>query len=243
MSKANVSLPQEQAVWTRADVERHLNEKGPEAVFGRDALAAWAEKQNLIPAGNAPAVVRMPAAVVPELAAVTDPNYYGRDCASVYVDAKAGAAIGTDAKVMMRVAAVEVSQTSKPPVAKDLLSFIPKADGRTAYRFDAHILLRLCLSALASVGGDPTSRRHGSKVTIWPHPTDPAGVCRVEVSTDDNELRMVGCLMPMRIEGESPTTDPKGLLSELADKPVVLPAEATLLDSPPPIAEPDVSDL
>lgn len=242
MSKAFVSLPTEQAVWTRADVEKYLNEKGAESVFGRDALQAWADKQNLIPAGTAPAVVRMPAAVMPELAAVSDPDYYGRDCASVYVDAKAGAAVGTDAKVMMRVAAVDVAQTAIPPVAKNPLSVIPSADGRTAYRFDAHILLRLCLSALASVGGDPTSRRHGSKVTLWPHPTDPCGVVRVEVSTDKNEVRMVGCLMPMTARDDLPTTDPHGLRGEPA-KPEVLPAEATLLDRPKSLTSMDVKDL
>jgi hypothetical protein len=66
MSKAFVSLPTEQAVWTRADVEKYLNERGPEAIYGRDVMDKWAEGKNLIPAGTAPAVVRMPAAVVPE---------------------------------------------------------------------------------------------------------------------------------------------------------------------------------
>lgn len=218
MSKPSVSLPTEQALWTGADVEKYLAEKGPEAVYGRASLEAWAEQRDFVRADNLPVTMRIPAATVPELAALTDPTATHRDCASVYLHPKAGAMLGTDTKVLMRVAGVDAKQAAKRAIPRDALTVIPEAAGRTAYHFDAHALLRLCLSALASVGGAPTSQSHRAMVVFLPHATDPNGPWRVEVATDMFEVRMVGCIVPIDSRGMSPKTDPNGLRGDTAGK-------------------------
>lgn len=214
MNTARVSLPDDKATWSRADVEKYLNDKGPEFVFGANALKEWATKSGLHPAGSVAGFMRMPAAVFPELAALTDPKGESHDLASVYVDPQAATVFGTDGKIGLRVAVNKTVIEQKAVPVKAVDSLIPKTAGRTPFRFDAHVLLRLCLSALASVGGQPCKSDRSASVTLWVDHADAGKPVRVEVANESGQIQMVGVLMPMVIEAGEPTTDPLGIRPE-----------------------------
>ncbi len=209
MNKPIVNLPTDQATWTRADVERYLADRGPEAVFGTDTLKAWATKSGLHPAGSVVGHVRVPASVMPELAAVADPKNDTRDMASVYVDPNTATAYATDGKVAMRVAVNDERVGQKVMAMGAVETMIPLADDRLAIRFDAHVLLRLCISALASVGGQPYKSGRAAAVTLYVNPKDANDKVRVEVTNVNcGELRMIGVAMPMDISRGYETVDP-----------------------------------
>ena len=216
MSKPYVSLPTEQATWTRQQVEEWLHTRTPEQIFGCDAMENFAKKyaaeRNLVPADRDPVETRIPSALLPALGVVAghrnsdDPKQHATAC--VFADGKAGTLYATDLKLLLSVAADANLAKGKTP--RLVSGILPKPDGRIRVSFGAGLLFKLVLSALASTddGVDTTSL---GRIDFFLDPEKPGEkIVRVEVvdGDDGGTVRMVGAISPWATTDE-PDDDKK----------------------------------
>lgn len=218
MSKPYVSLPTEQATWTRQQVEEWLHTRTPEQIFGCDAMENFAKKyaaeRNLVPADRDPVETRIPSALLPALGVVAghrnsdDPKQHATAC--VFADGKTGTLYATDMKLLMSVAAhANIAKGKTPRLVNGL---VPKPDGRTRVSFQAGVLFKLVLSALAAAD-DGVDVGSLGRIDFFLDPANPTACVRVEV-VDGGTVRMVGAVMPVVVTDEP--TDPQNLRPEAA---------------------------
>lgn len=206
MSKPYVSLPTEQATWTRQQVEDWISTRTPESVFGIDVMEKFAQKyaaeRNLVPADREPTETLIPAALLPSLGVICDPKDERYQNAAVHVDAAAGSIYATDTKLLMRIVA-DAKVAKRKPLPLPVSKVIPPADSRVRLSFNAGVLFKLVLSALASSDFGVDVRSLG-RIDFYVNPSDPTGCVRVEVVDGDNggTVRMVGAVMPNRVDDE-----------------------------------------
>ena len=219
MNKPYVSLPSEQATWTRQQVEEWLNTRTPEQVFGVDVMEKYAEKyaadRSLVPADRDPVEARIPPALLPALGVVAgrknsdDPKQHATAC--VFADAKSATLYATDLKLLLSVVADPNLAKGKTPRPAGV---IPRPDGRIRVSFAAGVLFKLVLAALAS-SDDGVETTSLGRIDFFLDPEKPGDkVARVEVvdGDDGGTVRMVGAISPW-IPTDEPT-DEKNLRPE-----------------------------